>query len=361
MNRTLLITSDFPPRRGGVARYYGGLAQTLPEFAVLTNVLGAGGENIYRTSWTWPGWPRWLPLLWVVPRWKYITKASFLAAGEILPIGTALLFIRLAFGWRYFVFVHGLDVQLAGRNVWKRWLTRQVLARAALVIANSNFTREFALGAGATPKATVVVYPAVSLLSVDKAAVEQLRQTHGLQGKQVVLTVARLVERKGIPWALSAVAELQSTHPNMRYVVVGEGPEREVLAHQAQESGANVIFVGAVADTELAAWYALADVFVLTPQEGPQDVEGFGIVYLEAQAAGVPVVASPVGGVPEAVGECGVFVRNQAELSAALQSLLENPERRRSLVAQGLERVRAFSATHQAQVLRNYLDKLGGS
>ncbi len=351
--RVLLVTSDYPPKLGGVAAYYYGLAQAMPSMYILTNIPGSSGPRVNQASWNWFGWPRWLPLLWVVPWWRAKTKARFLAAGELLPTGTALLLMRLAFSWPYLVFLHGLDVQLAQRSPWKKFLVRQVLSRAAVVVTNSRFTQELALQAGARESAAVVVYPGTDLIVAPAAAGDGIKQRYGLTGKQVILTVSRLVARKGVANVIGSVRELVRTHPNLAYVVVGDGPERMSLEAQAQ--GLPVVFTGNVSDAERNAWYQACDMFALTPIADAIDVEGFGIVYLEAMAAGRPIVATRTGGVPEAVGEAGVLLDNFGQLNETLERLLADESERKRLGSLGRERVKAFTWPSLAGILREKL------
>ncbi|MBI5466270.1 MAG: glycosyltransferase family 4 protein [Candidatus Kerfeldbacteria bacterium] len=360
MSKLLLITSDYPPRQGGVARYYQGLVKALGDAQVLTTVAGPSEAGVWRWSWWWPGWPHWLPLLWLVPYAKLKYGARVLAAGQVLPIGTALLFMRAAFGWPYIIFVHGLDVNLALASSWKRWLLGLILSRAELVVANSQFTKGLTVPAGAPAERIIVVYPCPNLAPPLPATVSALRQRYGLTGRSVILSVARLVERKGIDDILSVWPQLQRQFPGLTYVVVGDGPERDSLQHLAKETGGHVIFTGEISDHELSAWYELSELFVLTPKSDKVDVEGFGLVYLEAQAAGKPVVGSNVGGVPEAVGDGGLLIRNQSDLLTALAGLLTESARRRKLGGQGRQRIsRVFTWEVQAGKLRKHLYDTG--
>ena len=358
MAKLLLITSDFPPRRGGVATYYRTLVKNVLEMEVLTNIIGAEGERVHQLSWSWPGWPKWLPLLWLIPIWKIKTKAEFLAAGEILPLGTALMSVRLAFGWRYLVFVHGLDIQLATRNAWKRWLTRQVLKYSCQVVVNSNFTRDLVIRAGGKLATTTVVYPAVRALSASQREVNRIKAQYQLAGKKVVLTVARLVLRKGISQVIKAMAQVQSQQPEAIYVVVGDGPLAESLRRQAAELSVSAVFTGSVSDNELAAWYESADVFVLTPIKDTKDVEGFGIVYLEAMARAKAVVASRVGGVAEAVGEAGILINDHGDLAAAIVKLLPDNGLRLSFESKARARAAQFSEAAKAHKVTELIKNL---
>lgn len=355
--KALLITSDFSPRLGGVARHYAALQHALgAELEVLTSVAGPQQLGVIRRSLSWSGWPSWLPCLWLVPYCKLKQQANLLIAGEVLPTGIALWLIGITFGWPYAVFVHGLDVQLAQSTARRRWLTRHILGRAQLVIVNSQFTRGLAVTAGAAEEHTIVVYPSLSLPEHSPKLAAELKQRHVLAGRRVLLTTCRLVARKGVARVLEVLPELARAVKELTYVVVGEGPERNDLEYISQTMGLPVIFVGAVSDAELSAWYSLADVFVLTPVEDKVDVEGFGIVYLEAQAAGKPVVGSAVGGVPEAVGQGGLVIHSQAELASALIRLFTTPELARSLGELGRARVaHEFTPERQAAILRKQL------
>lgn len=279
-----------------------------------------------------------------------------MAAGQILPIGTALWLMRLAFGWRYIVFAHGYDVALARRNRWKSWLARRVLRSAYGVVANSNFTKSLAVAAGARSESVRIVYPCADLGPADNQLVNELRARWQLQDKLVVLSVARLVPRKGLADVIAAVAALRAEFPALRYVVAGEGECRSELEQVAKQKNTPVVFTGAVSDRELAACYELCDVFVLTPKEDEVDVEGFGTVYVEAQAHGKPVIGSAVGGVPEAVGEAGTVVHSPAKLTGALRQLLRDEEERRQLGAVGKRRAsEIFSWSIQAQKIEQWM------
>ncbi|MBI5734067.1 MAG: glycosyltransferase family 4 protein [Candidatus Kerfeldbacteria bacterium] len=339
----LLITNDYPPCFGGVARYYQGLATYLPGLTVLTNISSPLKEpNVIRrplfNSWFWP---RWLPLLWLVPFYKLVKGADLLAAGQILPIGTALWLINKVFGWPYAVVVHGYDLGLAKQTSRKRWLAKQVLAQASLVVANSEFTKSLAVSLGARPECTQVIYPCGDLKfdKISQTEIEEFKRHWKVSDSPVILTIARLVKRKNVAAVIRAVGELQSEFPNLRYLIIGDGPERDDLEKLAKATGAGIEFLGEVSDNDLMLWYKTCDLFVLTPRGDAVDIEGFGIVYLEAQAAGKAVVASAVGGVPEAVGSAGRLIKVEADLVMVLRELLNSPGLRKQLGISGLERV----------------------
>jgi phosphatidylinositol alpha-1,6-mannosyltransferase len=174
-----------------------------------------------------------------------------------------------------------------------------------------------------------------------------LRTRLELGTRTVLLTIARLVPRKGIDSVLAALARVRSAVPDVVYLIAGDGPDRarlEQLARSARVDDA-VRFVGPIADDELPLWYSLADVFVMPSRSEPPDVEGFGIVFVEAAACERPVVAARAGGVPDAVadGVSGLLAEpgDDAGLARALIELLSDRARRADLGRRARERVLA--------------------
>lgn len=155
-----------------------------------------------------------------------------------------------------------------------------------------------------------------------------------------ILTVSRLVKRKGIDDLLRAMATIKKS-----IVIVGDGPERSNLEQLAQEIDIDAKFLGAISDEDVHALYSRAQLFALTPKELPGDYEGFGIVYNEAAYFGLPVVGTHTGGVPEAVqdGVTGILAQpgDTTSISQAIATLLENPEKAKHYGEMGKQRVTA--------------------
>ncbi|MEK7496700.1 MAG: glycosyltransferase family 4 protein [Patescibacteria group bacterium] len=358
MQKVLLITSDFSPRVGGVATYYSTLQNNVDNLYVLTSTPGDREPRIIRKNWHWKSWPHYLPLLWIIPNLKLKIGFKFLAAGEILPIGTVLLLIKMAFGFEYLVFLHGLDIALAQKSAWKKMLTKLILQNSKTIICNSEFTNQLVLSKYQLADKIKVLYPVVPKFNLlDGALVQEMRQKYSLEGKTVLLSVARLVKRKGIGRVIKVMSDLINDYPDLVYVVVGDGAERTELESRITNHESRIIFTGQLSGDELKAMYVLADIFVLTPENDPIDIEGFGIVYLEAQSAGLPIIASRVGGVPEAVGEAGILVNDDEELKSVLLLLLNNPSERKRLGQIGQERVaKLFNPDTQAELFNEIVD-----
>lgn len=169
--------------------------------------------------------------------------------------------------------------------------------------------------------------------------VKDLKEQYNLGGRQIVLTVCRLEPRKDLPTLLAAVQIVVKENERVRFVIVGEGVQKEELEKMREALGLSkfIIFAGRILDQDLPNYYALGDVFVL-----PTLYEGFGIVYLEAMACGLPIISTRVGAVPEVVGDCGVLIepRRPDLLAREILALLADANRRRALSQCGLAKIR---------------------
>ena len=214
---------------------------------------------------------------------------------------------------------------------------------AQATIAVSRYGRDLAVGLGAPPRRVVVIEP-----GVDPPTLPRTRRSED----PLIVTVARLTDRyKGHDVVLEALPSIRARVPGARWIVVGDGPLRPELEARAGELGMShaVHFTGAVSDAERDAWLDRAQVFVMPSRLPPGGAggEGFGIVYLEAGAHGLPVVAGAVAGALDAVvdGETGILVepeRTEA-VAGALTELLLDPERARRLGDAGARRAAELS------------------
>lgn len=355
MRKTLLITDDFYPRVGGVAAYYHEICRRLPpdKINVLTVPLAAGTS----ASTTYPVerqrllsenplvWPKWIAALSVVRKLKARRAFERLWVGQILPYGIIGWLIRRRWHVPYVVTVHGMDLSIP-RGRRRHWCG-MILRSAERVVANSNATKKLVAEYGVDPRRVSVITPGVSHPNATATQViTHVRERHGLVGKKIVLSVGRLVARKGHANVLRVLPELVRNIPNLRYVVVGDGPQRKQLQALTSQLRLQeyVQFVGAVDAAVLSVWYEISDVFVLTPEpdSGDGDIEGFGMVYLEASAHAKPVIATNIPGVDEAVADrvSGLLVApgNHQQLANALRRILEDPQFGHRLGAQGQDR-----------------------
>jgi len=225
--------------------------------------------------------------------------------------------------------IHGIDAWQPHRSKFVNFLLRRV----GHVISVSEFTRDRFSGWSGIPRERIHVLPnAVDLGRYGMGPRNPvLVHRYGLEGKRVLLTLGRLSateQYKGFDEVLELLPELLRSDPDLIYLIVGDGDDRDRLQHKALTLGVadHVIFTGYIAESEKADHYRLADAYVM-PGRG----EGFGIVYLEAMACGVPVVASRLDGSREAVrhGELGIVVdpNDRKELRAGIIAALVQPKR----------------------------------
>jgi phosphatidylinositol alpha-1,6-mannosyltransferase len=286
----------------------------------------------------------------------------------VVATGTAALLCRKLLGIPYTLVIHGADLLEFSRHPVAGTLVRSILSNAGRVIANSRFTAGEAVRHGAPATAVRIVHPVVDACRFeDRRRADEVRSRFGLGSRTVLLTVGRLVPRKGHDTVIEAMPVLLRPHPDLHYLVVGEGPERERLERLAADLGVErrVTFTGHLDDADLPACYAASDLFVMVSRERPEcgDVEGFGIVYLEASASGRAVVAGRSGGVGDAVedGCSGLLVRpdDPVALTRAIRRLLDDDDLRRRLARAGERRVREqFSREGGQAALAEVLDEL---
>ncbi len=272
-------------------------------------------------------------------------------------IGTICIGELVACGWlahirhilpkvKVVIYVHGEEIttrtpyDLDGRR------RRRTLAAADGCVAVSRFTREGLIESfGVSPFKIELISNGVDLGRFRKRARRaDLALRHGLDGKRVLLTVGRLYARKGVDRVIQSLPRVLQAIPDLHYVVVGDGPYLPVLEDLARELGISdrISFAGAVSDTDLVDYYGIADAFIMANREMPDgDTEGFGLVFLEANACGLPVVAGKAGGSVDAVTHDlnGLLVDGEdpASIAAAIESLFLDDARRARLIAGGTE------------------------
>lgn len=356
MKKLLIATIEFPPQRGGIANYLAGLAGGLAQDKVAVLSLRHGGEKnfdgrqpyrIYRKKLFFKiFWPKWLPIVWHLWRVARREKAEAILAGQILPVGTAAYLLNKIFVLPYFVSCHGMDVLTAALSPHKKKLMNKILAQAAGVVANSEFTKKELTKLGVPENKISIIYPCPEgEEGIDQEKLLEIKNRLGLADKKIILTVGRLVARKGHNRVVEALPMILKRVPQAIYVIIGDGPERENLKLQIANLKLDneILLLGEVSEAKKTAFYQLCDVFVMVPRQIGPDVEGFGTVYLEANQYGKPVVASRSGGVAEAVadGVTGLLVEpeNKDQIAEAVIKILADENLAKKLGERGRERV----------------------
>ncbi len=277
-----------------------------------------------------------------------------------LPEGLAALVARRLGGPRYLCWTHGEEVQYARTSRELTFLLRRVFAGATAAIANAHNTARLirdVCGDAASPPIHVVhpgFDPERFRPAADGAAA--LRARFAGPDDLLLLSVGRLQRRKGHDLAIEAVAALREELPHLRYAIAGDGDERARLEALAAERGVadRVRFAGVFRDDEVPALYAACDIFLLPNRVEGVDIEGFGIVFIEAAAASKPAIGGRTGGVVEAVadGETGILVSgtDAAELAGAIRRLAASEDLRGRLGTAARERaLREFTWERAAE------------
>jgi phosphatidylinositol alpha-1,6-mannosyltransferase len=370
MKKLLFATLEFPPVRGGIAEYVYGLCSALPpdKVTVLADEAGEPPRSEFRVIrkrlLRRGGLPlRWLRAIPIVLKALREEKAGVLAVTEVLPMGTVAWLIKAVRGTPYVVFVHGTDVNYASRFRWRRFLMRRILKDASLVVANSGYTRSLAEAAGAVPGRSIIIYPCPAVGHHHAETRASARQRFGFDRRLVLLSVGRMVRRKGFDRVIGILPQLRRMCGDVVYVVVGNGGEKAALDEQAKRHGVEpFVMLRSEVDREaLGGYFVAADLFILPARRLRGDVEGFGIVLVEAGLHGVPIVATRVGGIPEAVvdGQTGLLLPEDIDDEAlidAVGNLLHAPVTRQRMGEAARVRSAEFSWQRQAEKLMSALE-----
>ena len=362
----ILVTAyDCPPMLGGIATFVGEMCRIMNQIpAVEIRLLArkVDGDEAYDQAQSYPirrvnlsSRPEKsvIPLAREIRReileWKPDVVLNFLWLPE--TISSYLVCGKTP----YFIVAHGVEVIESKANLRKRMrslfipVKRWVFKRAKKVLCNSQFTAiEVAKNCGVSTSKMGLVYAAIPdecFSPGPKPA--YLVDRYQLQGKNVIMTITRLVDYKGIDVTLSAVKLALEKIPNLVYLIGGVGEDVSRLRGLVEEYDLkkHVIFAGKIPGEELQDYYRLCDVFAMVSRNDyvTPNVEGFGLVYLEAAACGKAVIGGRSGGVSDAVedGVSGILVDplDKIALSEAIVSLFQNPEERERLGRLGRERV----------------------
>lgn len=381
MARILVVTHNFPPALGGVSNLVLNFCRAfspeeihvLAPWGVKTSSHGksnaanrdearafdqAEAFEVTRSTYSQQSTPAtaWSVLrftmltLWLV--WRQRPKVVYF--GMLYPLGIIGLILHLT-GVPYVIQTHGNEL-LRPIGPLARTMRRRALRSAYRVIATSQWGHRRLEDMGVPSDRIAIIPPKIDASDFETTVdVEAFKAQEGLTGKRLILTVARLSPRKGQDLVLRALPDVVAQHHDAVYVIVGEGAQREHLEQEAQASGmsGHVKFTGKLAWCDVISYFHACDIFImpsLYAEEPIGDVEGFGIVYLEANACGKPAIGSDSGGVPDAIsdGETGLLVEtgNVSSIQNALMRLLDDPALCERLGSQGRERVRQDFAVH---------------
>jgi phosphatidylinositol alpha-1,6-mannosyltransferase len=290
---------------------------------------------------------RYLHIMWHVYRQCHTHHLQQIHCAKVFPEGLMAWMLRWGYGLPYLLYAHGEEILSALTSRKLAWLLPRIYRGAAAIIANSRNTKTLLQGIGVDSSRIHIIHPGVHVQSfcANLEAAQHVRQKHRLGAAPVLLTVGRMQRRKGQDMVIQALPRIRQSMSQVKYVMVGTGEELATLTTLAHELGVqdSVVFVGSVPDQELAAYYAACDVFIMPNRQIDGDIEGFGIVYLEANAAGKPVIGGKSGGTDDAIvdGVTGLRVDGNScdEITNAVIDLLSTPEKAKAMGLRGRQRV----------------------
>jgi glycosyltransferase involved in cell wall biosynthesis len=394
--RIVILTEDSKPALGGIAEYLHQLALATSEthdVLVVTSVPGAEALNPglpfrYREV----GWFRqaqsrrgdgFMPtrrmntLAWHLGRRRRVRRLlagihaeqpnSAYVLGRMSPVTYPWYVACRDLGLDFTAIAYGLELVEALTPAWARRRADMVdAARHWFVISHDTASKLAAMGVSESRQSLLlpgVVMPRPA--DADDPGRRGVRDRLGLGADPFVLSLCHLRHRKGIDLAIEAFAAVAAEFPTLSYVAAGAGPERDALAALARSAGVagRVVFTDAIDEATKAALFAECEFFILPTRAEAHDVEGFGIVYLEAGSYGKAVIGGATGGVAEAIadGETGILVdtRDSAGLSRAMRDLLRDPSRRSAMGRRGAERAcRDFAWPARGRAFATSIDEI---
>lgn len=393
--RLLIITDFFPPRIGGAGMVPEGIAGGLPgNVTILTESVAANRQieadydaaQPFRVLRVHPfyGRVRWRPgkvrgLLTLLYNTVYMRPRAWFGMRRVLrnisfnvvclnsiasTYWMAALLKRMRPGVKVIAYSHGEEWSTIKTNAGRRWL--RAIKQADMVVVISSFTQQCALDQGLAPERLRLITNGVDIQRFSPGPPsEELRRRYGLGEAPILLCLARLDERKGQDFLLRAMPAILQAVPETRLVLVGSGTDEARLRGMMQDLALerHVVFTGAVSSEDVVEWYRTATLYAMpnrTLDNG--DTEGFGLVFLEAGACGLPVIGGRAGGVPDAIvdGETGFLVDGQSaeDIASRCVQLLQDAELRRRIGSNGLAHAQAHSWQRQARLLFEYCDSL---
>ena len=349
-DKILLVTGDFLPIKGGISTHFFEICNKNPQILVLTKKTSndEAFDSLHKISIRRINiFNKFIqPFIFVISAFRIVKKEKIdnLICGQLLVPGFVGYIIHKLLKKSYYVFTYGPEFR--EHKLWFS-LIKLILKNATKIITISDFAKNQLIKQNIPSSKIAVLTPGVDTLRFNpNLNAEKILKRHNLSDKIVLLTVSRLDTNKGIDKMINLMPEIQKEYPNAVYIIVGKGREERYLKKLAAErSKENIIFVGEVSDETLPLYYASCDVFILLTREVPSKgfVEGFGIVFLEANACGKPIIAGKAGGSPEAVEDkiTGLVIDplNDKEILSSIEKLLDDRNLREKLGSNG--RIRA--------------------
>lgn len=312
-NKTLLLTLEYPPQKGGIAIYLEKIVKDFKKDKII--ILTSKYVNSYTYdlnqdykiirknllgNFVWPKWKKTYDI-----SKKLIKKLNIdhIIISQVLPMG----YVALLLDTPYTVILHGLDLNLAKSKPIKKIFLKIILNKSEKIIVNSNYTKSELMKVDDYSNKTFVQYPIAKKMNTDiiHEDIVKIKQKYCLNNYFTLLSVNRLVSRKGNDVTIQALAKLKNNQNiEFQYLIIGNGPYQSKLENliKKYKLDNSIKILNNVQDKDLSIFYSFADLFIMPARiENHLDYEGFGIVYMEADQFNLPIIAGNTGGVPEAI------------------------------------------------------------
>ncbi|MGB3641437.1 MAG: glycosyltransferase family 4 protein [Rivularia sp. (in: cyanobacteria)] len=372
----LVVSRTFFPKEGGIEEYVYNRCLQNPQGTILLTASVEGDRDFDKKQefpihrWYLPKIPRLFGLGAIIKQiwnmfWSFVSaiKLYFRYRYKYIEWGhgydfPAILLLSYILPIQFFIFVHGNDILCPLRNPILKKLFEFTLQRSTGIVCNSSFTRDYLSENFSFNSPTYVINPIVRAEKFGDNAKNQqylenarlnIRKQYNIsENAIVILSVGRLVKRKGFGKVIDNLNQLLHRGLDVHYIICGRGKMQSELEQKASQLQLTqrVHFAGFVTDADLTDYYAACDIFAMLTffDAESASIEGFGIVYAEAGYFGKPVIASRIGGVEDAVHheENGLLVNPDSpeEISQALIRLCEDKQLREKLGSKGMELAR---------------------
>ena len=301
-----------------------------------------------------------IPLFWLM---LYLKDIQLIVCAQVLPAGIGGYLAKRMLGKPYITICYGEELTMSKRKKIHRFLMKKILTHAEIVLTISKFTRNELISFGVNDKKINIIYPPVdtSIVPTCSERIMAIREKYEFYGKKIVLMVGRLIERKGFDNTIKIFHEVKNEVSSAILIIIGIGEQEDYLKVLVNERGLekDIIFLKNLSDEEIRFMYSICDVFLLPARTlENEDTEGFGIVFIEANLFGKPVVGGKTGGTNDAIvnGVTGLLIdgNNLEEIKLALVNVLKKPDYARRLGQQGRKRVlEEFNLVTQQQKFDN--------
>ena len=357
MEKILCITNDFGPRAGGIETFVIGLIERLPAGSVIVYTSAQENSNDYDRTWLEKYGVEVIrdkaKILLPTPGVAFCVNSlvrdrsiETVFFGAAAPLGLLSHGLRRAGVKKIVALTHGHEVWWS-----KVWPFKWAIKRMSRSIDHLTYLGEYThqvISRAVTKKAAssmVKIAPGIDTDHFAPVDASALRAKLGLTEKKTIVSVGRLVHRKGQDILIEAMPEICRRIPDAHLVMIGEGPYRSYLENRRKLLGLEekVTFIGRIQYADLPTYICVGDLFVMPSRSrlAGLEVEGLGIVYLEASACGLPVIAGNSGGAPDAVlaGETGLVVDGTKvnDVASAVVELLSDPMRSQRMGKRGRE------------------------